>query len=940
MVRKIFLITCLLFGLAFMGCTDVDEKVVGRYDENGVSFSPAVVKGAVEYIPTMKPSGVRLVFLNDKLDSIGYEELPVQEKAVIFYGYIGSTFRYGFQSEEVELESPYVKVVSIFPMEGSDETMEFSQYLNVTSDGYHYQYLLGALSFSRVTKLVKEEGYKLDDAVTLAEAELEAVVGKAYANSLYKNQFGNSSYHLGPYFYCRYFESDSTFYSDFKDFQKRYEKGVLLDSAAKLHLADGALRFEERISESSAGNKLNTRDSLMDLYSYSIYMPLWDEVYGTQMFNNGGAFGTLDSVKNKNSEYNGRAFVYDGQKSSYSTSGWSMWRLVSSMEDTLGLCLNDSVLVRRHNGEYYLCAKNSSSWKVETNKDTLLTSIYGACDAIMKGWTRYLDDTLYLCVCPDGKCQWKQDDGSESFSDEVQKYANSTYLNFLASMEFGACTKDSLMNNRKEILDGQMIRCVGGQWKAIDSLEYYVGRCGNVYDYVIGDKTITPDSVYLECLSTGKWDTIPAPDYYGDSCKSGSHHRVVFRDNHYYICEVQCPACIYSIGTWELLTEENAIPPVLNMDQCDTKTNNRLVEYDSVFYRCLDGDWSVAPDSFITPPVLKGLVCNLDENLGEEVKVDTSYYVCDSNYWKPLAAEIAILRKYEDKYGKCDGITGSTLYYSEDFDALYGCVETNLWSKISYSESPLEAPAGAAPKKIAGGVYENDSTYKVTVDGTDYVFYRQGTKLTVSKVDVAGATYDAYFYGSNLFIHSQRGTGIYYLHALRLKQGTENFDESLSSASFMDFYDAWAARVTPTNTCTYFSELYWETITYTAEPGIVTALSRNEDTFVSWETAKTFCPTGFHVPDSTEFTAGDFLAYPTMNAMIRNDSPISESYQKNACGGTYKHYYTLLWTSTEKDENTQYCYEYGYSGQAEVARRIVECPKDLFPMAQVVCVKD
>ena len=48
----------------------------------------------------------------------------------------------------------------------------------------------------------------------------------------------------------------------------------------------------------------------------------------------------------------------------------------------------------------------------------------------------------------------------------------------------------------------------------------------------------------------------------------------------------------------------------------------------------------------------------------------------------------------------------------------------------------------------------------------------------------------------------------------------------------------------------------------------------------------------------------------------------------------------MLWTSVEKDDSTQYCLENIYLSLNTEETNIVECPKDMYPMVQPLCIKD
>ena len=94
------------------------------------------------------------------------------------------------------------------------------------------------------------------------------------------------------------------------------------------------------------------------------------------------------------------------------------------------------------------------------------------------------------------------------------------------------------------------------------------------------------------------------------------------------------------------------------------------------------------------------------------------------------------------------------------------------------------------------------------------------------------------------------------------------------------------------------------------------------------------CPEGFRLPDSTEWR--------TIVPKVRDmESYIASSHYET------KRRYNLFWTSNEKDSETQYCYEYILKQDANVsyywgfeAGDLIECPKDLYPMVQAICIAE
>lgn len=520
MIRTFFLIMLLLFGLCLISCSEGEETVIARFDENGVKFSPAIVQGAVEYANTMTPTGVRLVLLNSELDSIDMVELPVKG-GIISIGGVGSSYSYSFRSEPLYLESPLVKVVSIFSEDGVD--MEFCQYLNVVGEYAQLQHLVGALAFERETYLMKGEGYKFEEARVLAETEIRQALGMfspGFQNvGLKTERFSeNYAYFVIPYFYCRYFESYAQFYKDYQDLRERARKGSILDSEVKLRVADGALRFEEKVSSGDYG--MTSREVLIEKMSFAIGAPLWDEVYDIHIHNSPEFFiGATQTIKNKDSDFDGFVFVVDGHQEYFVSENWKKWRLVSPLEDALGLCLNDSSLIRQYKNDYYLCAKNSYVWQKIDERDSILTYLYGKCDRYSdSSRVRIHQDTMFHCVCKtDAFCRWEEYTPTADTSDRMALRAE---LNARAVYAFGECKNNPDNNLKKQQLDDSTyVQCTWGTWESISYEVFWMPD-----DATVGQVGVLPDGRYVQYAGNSTWKEIPPPVYYGNTCNTWFMH--------------------------------------------------------------------------------------------------------------------------------------------------------------------------------------------------------------------------------------------------------------------------------------------------------------------------------------------------------------------------------------------------------------------------------
>lgn len=921
MIRTFFLIMLSLFGLCLISCSEGDETVIARFDENGAAFSPAVIQGAVEYANTMIPSGVRLVLLNSDLDSIDMVELPVKG-GIISIGGVGSSYSYSFRSEPLYLESPLVKVVSIFSEDGVD--MEFCQYLNVVGGYAQLQHLVGALAFDRETYLMKKEGYKYEDAKTLAESELKVAFGMVY---------GSTVDPLLPYFYCRYFESDSVFYSDFEELKKRYQKGELLDSAIKLHVADGALRFQMKISDSGDDYKMSARDSLMDKIT-DTYAILWDEVYGTHMYRNSDSIGSLQTVQNEKSDFDGRHFLRDGHKERHISSlSWTMWRLVSPLEDSIGICLYDSSHIKQYKDDYYVCAKDSYIWQKTSERDTILSYLYGVCDRHSNtSRVRVYQDTMYHCHCEsDAHCGWTEyeptTDSSNSTALREEFVARAVYA-------FGECEIGSENEGKKfQLDDSTYVRCnsTWGMWESISYEEFWMPS-----DATVGQVGVLPDGRYVKYEGYSKWKVVDPPEYYGNVCNSSHGREVVFCDSTYYMCIPGCSGnCWSGYGDWKVLSEEEANPPTIQNIRCDGYYSGLMRQYDSTVYVCADSVWIVTPDSLLTSPVKDGHLCNAEFH-DSTLIYDDGYFQCDTAAhwsWKMYTAQQEAAYDVALKAGKCSETVGTSVYLSDKVEGVIGCSSWG-WKEMKLPISPYQFPEELI-QELPKGKFISNNTYQVDIGEMTYLLKTDGSNLLNYRMIIGETEYGSYFYNNHLFVHALKGSD-------KVKVDLTNTTEK--SESFDDFYAQWKTRVRETSQCGERNVVQmWYLAIYDFSP----------ESYVTWEKASTFCPAGFHVPSSEEFMLEDYLRYMgdhnTTDGTVlgysqnRNDNPITVGRGDlyNDCRSVVNMYYNIFWTSDEKDETTHYCAEQANRTDDEYFKmQIVECPKDLFPMVQVICVKD
>jgi len=328
-------------------------------------------------------------------------------------------------------------------------------------------------------------------------------------------------------------------------------------------------------------------------------------------------------------------------------------------------------------------------------------------------------------------------------------------------------------------------------------------------------------------------------------------------------------------------------------------------------------------------------------------------YKCGFPVWEKatdyeLKVHRAIVRnKY--KPDLCfNGTDRTSIFWDEADTALYGCVEKFTeanygWGQVRYDMKYAAFADIHDPRDVAGGTYENGD-YIITRNGWKYSFYISGLSSSGDKygilnlksvVSETGAPFE--ITGMNdlrreMVIRAAIGDSAVALDAIDGK-----------SASFDAYFTDWKQQVVestgcPDATITGISCVSdWGTSTVD-----VVFNHYNENSYTTWEQAKDFCPEGSHIPSADEWLCQNYADWFS----IAKDRALRVRQKKDSGDyGIFDVEYSFVWTSTEKDSETQYCFEYakadnGWYGEKGIMSGIVECPKDLYPMVQAICVSD
>ena len=918
---KKFLKASLMFAVLWLAaCSAFDDdevEVIARYDEFGVQYSPASMQGSVNYLPPLNPTSVRIVNVDDQLNPLDSFDLPIDS---------AHWSKKAFTISSQPVKSPILKIVTEFSY-GKNSKKEISQYYRLQSSNYDVsQNLNMALVSGRIEYLVKEKGL---DYLTAHDSAFKTV-SKIFNLSPYSTSSPSYSSDypdfnlLRAYLLCKHEISDSVFFSEFDKLRKDFAEKGFIDSSFIVSAADAWLSTFKNVSTKIVDRTdfiSLSRDSAVGLGKMN--NDFFEKVYGIELVTS--RYSThSDSVKieKKSSSFYGQYFIYE------EGSNGSNWRLKNPIEDTLGLCRYSTKSFVEYKGDDYVCKSGSNIWKKNVSHDELLNGYYDACQyTTQHGDVVYVRDSMYVCECKFTDCAWNDKyAGKEVSENDTAVYSKS--IDARATLEFGRCYSEEFGSRKK--LDSLYIQCIQKKWVQVDSLTYYMGHCAssNLKGEHLG--------VYYGCREFAEfgagdtvWAEIPEFIYNGLVCNASNVKKVGKDKDDYFICESKKVEGSDDVEyKWRKLDSAEAIPPVINMDSCGVNQLYLKEVYDGEFYMCFMDGWSRLSEESLLPIEKAGYLCSL-KDLGLIKSYQGTYYTCSTfNRWIEMDANSAAPYKYQDSLGTCDTISHKTIVWDEKAEAFYGCTTVEkkyTWGTIPMSMSPNDSiPDSFDKRKFAGGVVEGDSVYTVTVDGNKYTFRRYYPtiyRLVLRKVEISGVEYDARFYRNNFFIRGKRGSEEVQLNLIENK-----------SASFDAFYEDWKTRATD----------YTECGTQKAEINDASVLTNNfsENSYMDFAHASQFCPKGFRLLKAEEFSNS---IIDVSTSALNSQSVWSfemDGGQDCSSGNVVANFF---WTSDETDSETQKCYEderVNTKAGTKSKKSIVDCPKDLYPMVQTLCIKE
>lgn len=647
--------------------------------------------------------------------------------------------------------------------------------------------------------------------------------------------------------------------------------------------------WRDFFSETEIGDTLFNRNRWEDFWIKSFGLPACDS----------SNYKDTASVKNKESAHYGKVFVCDNPEyvNKYK------WRLMTDFEMDIGVCTSALRDTASSGHVVYICDSAKTEWRKMPEKQGLLY-LYGECKGEVEGDSVLYDSVYYVCASHEDWLsrviwEWKVP-LDDQWSDPV---------NIFVRKHEGLCNGGR--SGEMALIEGKYYLCKDSVWKESDRNTYFLGEC----DSLGRGKKAHHDSVgYFICRpdewprSSSKWEEVLIPDYYGDECKPELAGYMKEYDGSLYVCRARAG---FSGSHWEVPSYTDIAEPVRNGNLCEMANEGEVVEYGGVGYKCGFPVWEKATDY--------------------ELKVHRAIV---RNKYKPDLC--------------FNGTDRASIFWDEADTALYGCVEKFTeanygWGQVRYDMKYAAFADIHDPRDVAGGIYENGD-YIITRNGWKYSFYISGLSSSGDKygilnlksvVSETGAPFE--ITGMNdlrreMVIRAAIGDSAVALDAIDGK-----------SASFDAYFTDWKQQVVestgcPDATITGISCVSdWGTSTVD-----VVFNHYNENSYTTWEQAKDFCPEGSHIPSADEWLYQNYADWFS----IAKDRALRVRQKKDSGDyGIFDVEYSFVWTSTEKDSETQYCFEYakadnGWYGEKGIMSGIVECPKDLYPMVQAICVSD
>ena len=941
--RKWFAVPFILATLFAAGCcdhtydySDYEDHDSSRgsvlYDSSGVL---AALSGKFSLEAPLIPKSLTITALTANLEEVDVIEATIG---------VNDSLGYTFTSDSSDYPTTFAKLTFTCTRGDSPDAKElsFEEYVDFGRYPAPAVNLFGALESNRVRYLVQEDGFYLGNAKKKASREIFRMFGMEWQEGVdfESDSIKFEALRLMPYLLAGSDNSDSAFVATFKKMSQAIGNGDSENATFRSDIFD-TLKIADGLVART--DKRNLDFAKTDTTSLLFYSALWEQAYGLSECD---SIGKTAEVSNKKSTFSQNLFVCEMRKDSV-----FFWKPLDSLDLKYIPCYHGVTDNIQHNDTVYACSDAAMSWVVASPK-AAIEYLFGPCDYGNKGKYRAYHDHVFICEGYGFSIRWT--DTISGFDREKAEFEAYFYN------KYGDCTVNR--ENEKAAFNEEYFRCHNGKWESITPLGYVTDDSCSA-----GDTIMLPPSSYYRCDKNNNWNPISYFDYYNIVCSEENQYEVlhdgiayhwcVFRDgwrwrweripadkqippvlNHDtrkdgHVVKYDATYYIFKNGEWEVLPNESAIPPVIHEDGCGETNDSTYVVYDGEYYLCRDSRWLYVSKENVIAPVLAGDSCSTD-NKAEVRKYGDEYFVCVAGYnpygqhisshWSTATKDqIAIYDRNRNRGDYCAaGQAGTTLEWDKKAGGLFGCVksvdgETYQWARIKISDmDSLEQ------KNFANGTFEKEGVYQCDVSGSHYVFdrffwndkqWKDYVRLRLEKATIGDVEYDARMINGKMYVRAPYGNKSVYLS-----------DFETRSESFDGFYQRWSR---------------WAGVN-----GSIKFVYHGENTFTTWDEAEAFCPAGFHIPDTTEWKKSGVNEWKrTIDSDEMNRiSNVIQGMDELDSDGSFKRNLILLWSSTSKDDSTQYCFTYEISSMIlhTNIKAVIECPKDLMPMGQAMCVRD
>lgn len=901
-------IVSILFVFLYAGCGGPETvyDIHSKSDENDFSESdknePASVLGKTFPLDNRTLSGsvnlpqnFRLLYV--KIFTLGKKMTPKDSVKAKLEKSSFSVSARNYSSSEIQVDFSCTYGDSAF-----SDTLKFTQYFDILYEDSLQLNLFSAMLSPRVKSL-----YLKEDLNLVWEKGCASLEGEAFLKT--PPDSWNLQVHL-PVLYCGGMVNEPNFARCFEKLSKGLGTKAKWDQVlSTVNVADNFLRFVNENNVSYSAEVYNFTEDFVENV-YELHPPLFQ--------------GDAARIIKDSSVFNGRLVVCDSMPKKTSR---LMWRLQNEQDELLGPCYFDldSAVINSMGG--FVCKKNSSVW--ETLSGEASADIYFGCK-MGETKIRFLPDGgEYLCRggkwisygCRNGSCYRLHGYEKYEFDSRVVR-------------EVGSCTLER--EGDYVYVESLFAICKDGYWEERGNAKYYDWECnanmkGTSFVMPVRRDSVM-DSAYLYCNGKSWRDTVP-PLVYGEVCNDEHRYSISIHNEKYYMCD----------KSWRLLDDEEILPPIVNRDSCPSAKFYK--KYGDSYYKCDNNHWTYVEDSLVVAPVKAGIVC--EEAIRNLVyKSDDEYFVCNIHWWtneakwiKATEHDIFLYEHRKAHEGECkDGLAGTSIYWTVDGDKDYHVFcENGEWKIQEASVINCCLPALFTTRNIAGGTFIDSTTYRNTIGGIEYTFRLYSRDyLFLSKIKESEETYAVHASKNMMFLSKE---------SPNTSMSLENFVHK--GDDFETFYESWLARATVDDSVTIEkgqTTIDIEKKTYYFEPQKIELVNSNEESYMDYESAVNFCPSGTHIPDTTELQENYSLGN---NGWTREEESSIKTTYSYVWGGTKtkEQFYDIFWSSTAKDSNTQYCLELvanrssTYPTTWEQQKRIVECPKKTYPMIKALCGK-